>query len=263
MCPWPRIQGAMTDRHTLLIGYRPERGEPRGPHKKNDSWLDRGDCIDCKACVAVCPTGIDIRDGSQLECIQCALCIDACNDIMRKVGRPANLIAYGTVAKQEAGAAGLHEPFRPIRPRTLLYAGALALVSAVMLVAWFNRTLLEINVLHDRNPPFVQLSDGGVRNAYTVQLLNKRSEPRMLVIETHGLPGASVSIVGVDAGESRRVRVPTDDLREVRVLVSIPAVDVAKLTAPSTPFSFVLRDVESGTSSSRKTQFQTARGQKP
>ena len=81
--------------------------------------------------------------------------------------------------------------------------------------------------------------------------------------ETHGLPGASVSIVGVDAGESRRVRVPTDDLREVRVLVSIPAVDVAKLTAPSTPFSFVLRDVESGTSSSRKTQFQTARGQKP
>ena len=103
MCPWPRIQGAMTDRHTLLIGYRPERGEPRGSHKKGETWLDRGDCVDCQACVAVCPTGIDIRDGSQLECIQCALCIDACNDIMQKVGRPTNLIAYDTVAKQLRG----------------------------------------------------------------------------------------------------------------------------------------------------------------
>ena len=261
MCPWPRIQGAMTDRHTLLIGYRPERGEPRGAHKKNDSWLDRGDCIDCKACVAVCPTGIDIRNGSQLECIQCAVCIDACNDIMVRIGRPANLIAYDTVAKQEASNTGLHEPFRPIRPRTLLYAGALTLVSGVMLVAWFNRTLLEINVLHDRNPPFVQLSDGSVRNGYTVKLLNKRPEPRILVIETSGLPGASVSIVGTDAGENHRVSVPTDDLREVRVLVSLPAGEAARLNEPSTAFSFVLRDVENGTSISRRTRFQTAQGQ--
>ena len=88
MCPWPRIQGAMFDRDSLLISYRGYRGEPRGPHKKGQSWEARGDCIDCKACVAVCPTGIDIRDGSQLECIQCALCIDACDDIMRK-DRPA------------------------------------------------------------------------------------------------------------------------------------------------------------------------------
>ena len=82
MCPWPRIQGAMVDHETLLVSYRTERGEPRGPHKKGQPWEGRGDCIDCKACVAVCPTGIDIRDGAQLECIQCALCIDACNAIM-------------------------------------------------------------------------------------------------------------------------------------------------------------------------------------
>ena len=88
MCPWPRIQGAMFDADSFLITYRGYRGEPRGPHKKNESWEGRGDCIDCRQCVAVCPTGIDIRDGAQLECIQCALCIDACDEIMEE-GRPA------------------------------------------------------------------------------------------------------------------------------------------------------------------------------
>src|SRR6516165_3852827 len=102
MCPWPRIQGAMVDRETLLVSYKPYRGEPRGPHKKGQTWEGRGDCIDCKACVAVCPMGIDIRDGAQLECIQCALCNDACDDIMTKVGRPRGLIGYDTIAKQEA-----------------------------------------------------------------------------------------------------------------------------------------------------------------
>ncbi len=102
MCPWPRIQGAMTDSHTLLVSYRTERGEPRGPARKGADglvdWSTRGDCIDCKACVVVCPTGIDIRDGSQLECIQCALCIDACNEIMDKIKRPRGLIAYDTIS---------------------------------------------------------------------------------------------------------------------------------------------------------------------
>ncbi|MBK5198892.1 MAG: cytochrome c oxidase accessory protein CcoG, partial [Methyloceanibacter sp.] len=93
MCPWPRIQGAMFDRDSLLISYRAWRGEPRGPHKAGQAWEGRGDCIDCMQCVAVCPAGIDIRDGGQLECIQCALCIDACDAIMDKVGRPRGLIA--------------------------------------------------------------------------------------------------------------------------------------------------------------------------
>ena len=135
MCPWPRIQGAMIDHETLLVSYRTHRGEPRGPHKKGQSWEGRGDCIDCKACVAVCPTGIDIRDGSQLECIQCALCIDACNDIMGKIGRPRGLIAYDTIAGQEAAAKGGAAPLQLVRARTLLYAGLIGLVGAIMLVA--------------------------------------------------------------------------------------------------------------------------------
>ncbi|MBU3970980.1 MAG: cytochrome c oxidase accessory protein CcoG, partial [Alphaproteobacteria bacterium] len=98
MCPWPRIQGAMLDDQSFQVTYRYDRGEPRGPHKKAESWEGRGDCIDCNQCVVVCPMGIDIRDGAQLECINCGLCIDACNEVMDKVGRPRGLIAYDTDA---------------------------------------------------------------------------------------------------------------------------------------------------------------------
>jgi len=257
MCPWPRIQGAMTDRHTLLVSYKPERGEPRGPHKKGESWEGRGDCVDCKACVVVCPAGIDIRDGAQLECIQCALCIDACNDIMDKVGRPRGLIAYDTVAKQEATAAGLkHEPVQFVRPRTLLYAGMFSIVGLVMLAGYLNRTILEINVLHDRSPPFVLLSDGSIRNGYTIKILNKLHEPRMVVLSPEGMPGARLTIVGVDDGEGAPVRIGTDDLRELRVYVTVPAAEVKKLRSSSTPISLVVRDAASKTGMTRRANFQ-------
>ena len=170
------------------MSYKIYRGEPRGPHKKGQTWEGRGDCVDCKACVAVCPTGIDIRDGSQLECIQCALCIDACNDIMGKVGRPRGLIAYDTIAKQEAAAKVRGQaPLRLVRARTLLYAGVICLVGGIMLAALLHRSTLEINVLHDRNPPYVLLSDGGIRNGYTVKILNKLHEPREFSLEVRGL----------------------------------------------------------------------------
>ena len=188
----------MVDHETLLVSYKNERGEPRGSHKKGQSWEGRGDCIDCNACVAVCPTGIDIRDGSQLECIQCALCIDACNDIMGKVGRPQNLIAYDTIASQEAAAKGKTAPLQLIRTRTLLYVGLICLVSAIMLVALLNRATLEINVLNDRNPPFVRLSDGGLRNGYTIKILNKLHQPRDFTLAIEGLSGARLAIVGLE-----------------------------------------------------------------
>ena len=256
MCPWPRIQGAMTDRHTLLVSYKPERGEPRGPHKKGETWEGRGDCVDCKACVVVCPAGIDIRDGSQLECIQCALCIDACNDIMDKVDRPRGLIAYDTIAKQEAKVAGLNEPLRLVRPRTMLYAGVLTLVGVIMLVAWANRTVLEINVLHDRNPPFVLLSDGSIRNAFTVKILNKLHEPRTVELTASGLPGARLGITGNHISDSARIKVATDDLLELRVHVTVPAGEVAKLGTAAQRFKLVVRDVSSNTETARQTNFQ-------
>jgi polyferredoxin len=143
-----------------------------------------------------------------------------------------------------------------VRPRTILYAGVLALVSAILLTAWFHRSLVEINALHDRNPPYVQLSDGGVRNAYTVKLLNKRYEPREMAISTAGLPGAAISVVGADAGKGGTLTVPTDTVREVRVLVSVPRDEVAKLGRRSVPFRMVLKDIASGDESTRVINFQ-------
>jgi cytochrome c oxidase accessory protein FixG len=109
MCPWPRFQGAMIDKHSLQVTYRYDRGEPRGAHRKGDPWEGRGDCIDCKQCVVVCPMGIDIREGSQFECINCALCIDACDEIMTRVERPTGLIGYDSdeaVAAYERSLGG-------------------------------------------------------------------------------------------------------------------------------------------------------------
>jgi cytochrome c oxidase accessory protein FixG len=262
MCPWPRIQGAMTDRHTLLVTYRTERGEPRGAMRKGPGgtvdWSSRGDCIDCKACVAVCPAGIDIRDGSQLECIQCALCIDACDEVMDKIDRPRGLIAYDTPAKREANARGEHEAIQLIRPRTMLYAGLFALVGAIMLAAWLNRSILEVNVLPDRNPGYVRLSDGSVRNGYSVKILNKLHEPRRYRLSVDGLPDASINIVGLGPGEDDAITVRTDDLRELRVFVTVPRARIDRGQVAQTPFSFIVEDIASGTKTQRATRFQSA-----
>jgi cytochrome c oxidase accessory protein FixG len=254
MCPWPRIQGAMVDHDTLLVGYKPHRGEPRGPHKKGQPWEGRGDCVDCRACVAVCPTGIDIRDGSQLECIQCALCIDACNEIMDRVGRPRGLIAYDTIAGQEAATKGIQAATRLIRPRTLLYAGLICLVGVVMLTALLRRSTLDINVLHDRNPPYVLLSDGSVRNGYTVKILNKLHQPRDFQLATRDLEGAGIAVVGMEPGAS--IRVTTDDLRELKVFVTLAPKGLAKSDGAAVPFALVVRDVASGQETARAVNFQ-------
>ncbi|HKO08839.1 MAG TPA: cytochrome c oxidase accessory protein CcoG, partial [Alphaproteobacteria bacterium] len=132
MCPWPRFQSAMLDEQSLIITYEAWRGEPRGSHKQGASWEGRGDCVDCLKCVAVCPTGIDIRDGQQLECIGCGLCIDACNTVMPAVGRPGDLITFDTLANQQGRAEGKAAVYRLLRPRTIIYATVLTAVSAIM-----------------------------------------------------------------------------------------------------------------------------------
>jgi len=255
MCPWPRIQGAMFDRDSLLISYRLWRGEPRGPHKSGQSWEGRGDCIDCRQCVAVCPAGIDIRDGPQLECIQCALCIDACDEIMDKIGRPRGLVAYDTVRNLDA--AGTHTvPINLLRPRVILYAAAMALVGVVMLIALLLRPDLDVNVLHDRNPIYVKLSDGGLRNGYTIKLLNKLYQPRSFSIGVTGLPAASLSVVGHDRESNPVVTVPPDQLESLRLYVTLDQSAVAALSDPATEFSFVVTDLADQSAVEHRATFQ-------
>jgi len=256
MCPWPRIQGAMIDHDSFLVSYRDYRGEPRGAHRKGTSWEGHGDCVDCKACVAVCPMGIDIRDGAQLECIQCALCIDACNDIMRQVGRPQNLISYDTIAGQEAAAKGGIARPHLLRMRTLLYSGLIVIVGTIMLVALANRSLLEVNVLADRNPFFVRLSNGDIRNGYTLKILNKLHEPRRFSLEITRLPAAKLTIGGTSNDPTQQIEVPTDVLQEFRVFVAVPASVVANLDPHGEHFDFVVRDLDSGRESRRSTMFR-------
>jgi cytochrome c oxidase accessory protein FixG len=255
MCPWPRIQGAMFDRDSLLITYRTWRGEPRGAHKLGQTWEGRGDCIDCRQCIAVCPTGIDIRNGPQLECIQCALCIDACNEIMDKVERPRGLIAYDTEAN--LNAAGRERiPVKLIRPRTILYATSIVVVGAIMLTALLLRHDLDVDVLRDRNPLYVKLSDGGVRNGYTVKLLNKQYGPRALRLGIEGLPSANLNLVGLEHESNPVVIVPPDELKSLRLYVSLDKPAVANLAGAAKNFDIVITDTASGERISHSAIFQ-------
>ena len=249
MCPWPRIQAALTDEWALNVTYRHDRGEPRmsvKEAKKVEATGDKaGDCIDCLQCVAVCPTGIDIRDGAQLECIQCGLCIDACNRIMDKVGRPRGLIAYDNDMNMDRREAGKQEIYRPIRSRTLIYTGIILFVAALMAVTLFNRTTAGISVIHDRNPLFVTLQDGSIRNGYTARLINKELQPRHYAISVEGIDGAWVEAVGVppDLKGHPIVAVRPDTTQEVRLLVYTPA---GSQLGETTPITFRIVDVKSG-----------------
>jgi cytochrome c oxidase accessory protein FixG len=249
MCPWPRIQAALTDEWALNVTYHYDRGEPRTSIKKAEELRSlgepAGDCVDCLQCVAVCPTGIDIRNGAQLECIMCGLCIDACDTVMKKVGRPTGLIAYENDINIMRRVEGKPPIYRLVRPRTLIYAGIIVLAGIAMLYALATRSYLDISVRHDRNPLFVTLSNGSIRNAHTVHLLNKRHNVMSIALAVEGLPEAEVHTVGQDTVVPGTPLIPVGPDRglEVRVLVTIPP---AMQIDRSTPLTFRATDVATG-----------------
>jgi len=228
--------GESEDDESLAVTYRADRGEPRGPHKAGESWEGRGDCIDCKQCIAVCPTGVDIREGFQLECIQCALCIDSCNEVMRKVGRPEGLIAYDTDKNMERRRRGEPTRFRFVRPRTVFYAAILVVVSAMMVYALSTRDPFDVNVLRDRNPVFVQLADGSVRNAYTVKILNKSRTGETFALTVDGLPQATVDGIGVALSDdgAALLDVGADQVKSFRIFLTAQPSDLSGASTPVT-----------------------------
>ena len=201
-----------------------------------------GDCVDCRQCVAVCPTGVDIRHGSQLGCIQCGLCIDACDTCHARVGRPTGLIAYDNDINAERRRAGVPEVYKLVRPRTMLYVALIAVVGVDHDLCSRQQEITGVNVLHDRNPLAVQMSDGSVRNGYTMRLLNKNGEARRFQIHVEGLSGAHVQIVG-EAGASNQptVDVGPDQTLELRLLVIAPEDAVPKDVVN---IAFVVEDVK-------------------
>ena len=262
MCPWPRVQAALTDEWALNVTYRRDRGEPRMSIKKAKQLREHGqpagDCIDCQQCVYVCPTGGDIRIGAQLACIQCGLCIDACDNIMRQVHRPLGLIAYDTDINAQLRLAGKPPVYRLIRARTVMYAAIILVVGGIMLYALATRSAIQISALHERNPLAVMLSDGSVRNDYIVHLLNKSGTARAFAIDVIGLSGAALQTAGVEQKNRRLVvDVGRDQTQEIRLSVKV---DQAMVPTQSTRITILATDVASGQSASVSDHFMPANG---
>jgi cytochrome c oxidase accessory protein FixG len=179
MCPYARFQSAMFDKDTLVIAYDEERGEPRGGRSKSDDPADKGlgDCTGCTLCVQVCPTGIDIREGLQIECIACAACIDVCDQVMEKMDYKKGLIRYTTEHRLS------HKESHVFRPRIFVYGFLLLALTAGVLWSVNHRVLLRADLLRDRNALYRELEDNRIENVYTLKLINMDFKPHRYQIE--------------------------------------------------------------------------------
>ncbi|HXW75477.1 MAG TPA: cytochrome c oxidase accessory protein CcoG [Steroidobacteraceae bacterium] len=183
MCPYARFQSAMFDKDTLIISYDEARGEPRGARRRGSAARPQGlgDCIDCTLCVQVCPTGIDIRKGLQYECIACGACIDACDDVMDKMGTARGLIRYTT-------EHALHgKPTYVLRTRMLVYAALLALGTGALFYSLFTRTPLILDVIRDRNALYREARGDHIENAYTLKVINLDDRPHRYRLAVSGM----------------------------------------------------------------------------
>lgn len=233
MCPYSRFQSAMFDADTLLVTYDAARGEARGPRKKNSdpAAAGLGDCIDCTVCVQVCPTGIDIRDGLQIDCISCGACIDACNGIMDQMGYQRGLIRYTS----ERALAGGKTHW--LRPRLVGYASALLLMIGGLVWGLQERSLIDLDISRDRSV-FRANSNGEIENIYTLKVLNKTQQPReysLSLTDAERFNTQGLGNLQVPAGETGTIA--------VRVSRRDPAV-----AAGSEPLEFVVQDLNDATS---------------
>lgn len=231
LCPYARIQAVMLDRESLIPTYDMNRGEPRGRLKKGQPVEGNGDCIDCNQCVAVCPTGVDIRHGLDEGCITCGLCIDACDSVMEKINKPHGLIRYESIDALEG------KEVKPLfkRPRVLVYIGIMAIAFVGIIVGLSTISGLDIKVLHERQPLYVMLSDGSIQNKYELKILNKTPDELSVTVTTEGLEG--VTLVGADKPFVAR----PGKVTPYTVYLKLPR---RQLTAESVPVNFKLVGVE-------------------
>lgn len=231
LCPYARIQGVMYDRETILPAYDFSRGEPRGKLKKGEVEAGKGDCIDCHQCVAVCPTGIDIRAGQQEGCITCALCLDACDAVMDKIGRPRGLIRYASLDELEGKPTV--KLFK--RPRVLVYISIMVLALSGILYGLTHLGSLELKVIHERSPLFVQLSDGSIQNKYDLKILNKLDKEVSVKVTAEGPEG--LQLIGADTP----LQIQSGKLLSHIVFVRVPR---SSLLQSRTPITFKVEHIQ-------------------
>lgn len=231
LCPYARIQGVMYDTETILPVYDYKRGEPRGKLKKGAQEEGRGDCIDCNQCVAVCPTGIDIRHGQQEGCITCGLCLDACDSVMDKIGKPRGLIRYGSLDEMEG------KPQLPLhkRPRVLVYFTIMALAVSGLLYGLTHLGTFDLKVIHSRQPLYVQQSNGDIQNKYILKVLNKLDKDMTVSIAVDGPEGTETQ------GLKQRITLPSGELSNFTVFLRVPR---EHLDDDRTPVTFRVQSFE-------------------
>ena len=203
ICPYARFQSAMFDKDTFTVAYNAARGEKRGPRSRKTSQEENlqkslGDCIDCNLCVLVCPTGIDIRNGLQYECINCGACVDACNGVMEKMNYPKGLISFTSETELSGGITKI------IRPKLVGYALVLTLMTVLLVLELFSRIPLEVDIIRDRNSLYRENNEGLIENVYTLKILNKSQNSQRFHISVIGLEGhqyIGLSEVEVAGGE--------------------------------------------------------------
>ena len=254
MCPWPRFQSAMLDPGTKVVTYHAWRCEPRGSAKQKAAGATIGDCIDCNLCVNVCPTGVDIRNGLQLGCIGCGLCADACDGVMTKLSRPTGLINFASLA-QTHDEAHLAAPVvsvggktrKPSKVRFYGYGAMMGLVGIAMVVTLLNRTGFDVAITPERQPAFVTLSDGSIRNIYNFRLSDRGDEVESVRFAIEGLEGETItiSLAGSALAEDEAPVIPFGEASSasLRVLVTVPS---ARQPNGQTPITFTLSDGADG-----------------
>ena len=240
MCPYARFQSAMFDKDTLIITYDAERGEPRGSRRKGapKAQTGLGDCVDCTWCVQVCPTGIDIRKGLQYECIACAACIDACDQVMDRVGYPRGLIRYTTQHALEHGQTHV------VRPRVAIYGAILATLAIGFIVALWLRQPVALDVIRDRNALYRLLDDGRIENVYTLKIMNKSEHERHYTVTVSGAGDLHLT------PDPARFVVAAGEVYPAVVRVQRPAFE----SVGSQHIEFVLQDDEQPRCASRTTR---------
>jgi len=236
MCPYARFQSAMFDKNTLIISYDEQRGESRGSRKKssNPEELGLGDCVDCSLCVQVCPTGIDIRDGLQYQCIGCAACADVCDEVMQKMNYEKGLVRYTTQNIIDGKSSTI------LRPRIIVYAVLLLLISSALVYSIATRIPLELDIIRDRNALYRETNEGLIENIYTLKLINMDTQEHSYQLAISGLDNMVFikpkSPIKINAGEviNYPVRIQIDPVNLSKTINTIHfelrAIDKVNLT---------------------------------
>jgi len=213
ICPYGRLQSTMLDENTIVVAYDYKRGEIRGPLRREQTpapeALRLGDCIDCHRCVAVCPTGIDIRNGTQMECINCTACIDACDAVMDKIARPRGLIRYASLNSIEGG-----QRFQ-VTPRMIGYAVVLCVLSGLLAFLVFTRSIVDTTLLRAPGALFQETTAGNFENIYTLKLINKTTRDLPVQLKLENIVG-KLAVMG-----GKKLIVPKEQLAQSSILVEL------------------------------------------